>query len=102
MGKPGAELRERNEGIVSKRISQREARSNRKELARLRAEIQSQRRVYGQEYRGVHIASNTWNAQDMIPVAIRTARKIGHTVICVGDETGVIRFVALPHPKEAV
>ena len=84
------------------RISQREARRNRKEVERLKGIIQAQRRTWSQEYTGgTHIGSVTWQPNEQMPVAIRTARKLGHAVVCVGSDSGEIRFVALPHPKEA-
>lgn len=84
-------------------ISQREARRNRKELERLREQIRLQRSAWSQDYTGgVEIGRGEWSTEHALPVSIRTARKLGHAVVCIGDDTGRVRFVALPHPKEAV
>ena len=84
-------------------ISQREARRNRKELERLREQIRRQRSVWSQDYMGgVEIGMAEFASEHSLPVSVRTARKLGHAVVCIGDDTGKVRFIALPHPKEAV
>lgn len=56
----------------------------------------------GQEYvHGVEVATVTFSNADVV-AAIRTARKLRHAVVCVGDDTNVVRFIALPHPSEAL
>lgn len=87
--------------MPAKKISQRDATATRKRLAALETAVERQRSVWSQEYiHGVEIASAKWDAgTDYVPNAVRTARKLGHAVVAVGDDTGKIRFVALPHPK---
>lgn len=81
-------------------ISQREARRLRKEVARLTGIIRAQRRTWSQEYiGGIHLQTVPWQPNDSVPVSIRTARSLGHAVVCMCDETGQVRFIALPHPK---
>ena len=82
------------------KISQREARRLRKRVVALVEAEQHRRRVWSQEWlRGAEIARVTWEPMEAIPVAVRTARQLAHAVVVVGDDTGLIRFVALPHPK---
>lgn len=83
------------------KISQREARRLRNRVTDLESQIQGQRRVWSQDYLpgGVDIANVVWLPSDSQVVAIRTARKLGHAVVAVGNDTGTIRFIALPHPK---
>lgn len=84
-------------------ISQREARRLRKQVAQLQTEIKNQRRTYGQEFRGVNIATMTYSDRDhFFPAVVRTARRLGHVVVIVGDESGELRLMALPHPSESV
>lgn len=84
-----------------KRISQREARRLRKRVAELEGHEEHRRRAWGQEwFGGVNIVSATYpNSYDQVPTAIRTARKLGHAVIVLGDDSGNLRFMALPLPK---
>lgn len=64
--------------------------------------IQTQRNRWAQEYPGgAEIARTTWEPLGYVPVAVRTARKLNHAVVAIGnDNDGVIRFVALQHPSE--
>lgn len=78
-------------------ISQREARRLRRRVQELEERERKRRRVWGQEYfGGVQITSAVWSTDMTVPVAIRTARKLGHAVVCLGDDGGEIRFMALP------
>lgn len=83
-------------------ISQREARRLRKRVTELERRELDRRRVWGQEwFGGVNIATIKYeDADHKIPVSIRTARRLGHAVVVVGDDSGQLRFVALPHPKD--
>lgn len=84
------------------RISQREARRLRKRVKELEKVLINQRRVYAQDWTdGTEIASATF-AEDAVPTAIRTARRLNHAVVVVGNETRTIRFIALPHPQAGV
>lgn len=88
---------------MAAKISQREARRLRKRVETLEGIITRQRRTWSQEYvQAVQIASAIWTADQTIPTAVRTARKLGHAVVVIGDDTGELRFVALPHPAETV
>jgi hypothetical protein len=87
---------------VSKPISQREARQLRKRVQELEAREDARRRRWSQEwFGGVNICSATWEKNDVIPTAIRTARLLGHAVVALGDDGGQIRFMALPLAQEA-
>ncbi len=82
---------------MSRAISQREAKRLRKRVQMLSEAEDRRRRRWGQEWLGgVEIARAQWEPTGSIPVATRTARALGHAVVCVGDETGVVRFIALP------
>jgi hypothetical protein len=77
-------------------ISQREARR----LRRLVAELEQQEHERLQSWAtrwpgGVNIVSSKWAANDAVPMAIRTARKLGHAVIALADDDGAVRFIAL-------
>ena len=79
------------------RISQREARQLRKRVDELVGVLERQRAIWSQEYiGGAEIARTTWQPLEAIPVAVRTARKLRHAVVVVGDDGGTVRFVALP------
>ncbi len=84
-----------------RKISQREARRNLKRLTALEGELEGQRRRWASEYLGgVQIAATAWDsASASVPTSIRTARALGHAVVAIGDDSGTVRFVALPHPK---
>ncbi len=86
--------------MARRRISQREAREAIKRVAELENIIQRQRSTWWQEYfGGTEVARGSWQAEDPVPVAVRTARKLNHAVVAVGDDGGSIRFVALPQAK---
>jgi len=85
--------------MMAKRISQREAHRLRKEVERLSLTIRRQRLVWGQEYIGVELSRCTFKEG---ADAARVARKLGHAVVVLGDSSDVMRFVALPHPKEDI
>ena len=85
------------------RISQREARRLQKRVQELERAALLQRRAWSQEYiLGSEIGRTSWSENDAIPVAVRTARKLGHAVVVTGDQSGLIRFIALPHPDVKV
>lgn len=82
------------------KISQREARRLRKHVQALEDAALRMRRAWSQEYfGGVEIARATWGATDQVPTAVKVARKLGHAVVAVGDDGGLIRFVALPYAE---
>jgi hypothetical protein len=83
---------------VLKRISQREARQLRKRVAALEVAEERRRRVWSQEWTGgVNIATAVEDVATA--TAVRTARKLGHAVVVLGDDGNTVRFMALPHPK---
>lgn len=85
------------------KVSQREARRLIRRVDELERILISQRRTYSQQWAGVNISTVVYPSQDdAVPTAIRTARRLGHAVVVVGDETGTLRFMALPHPKEPI
>jgi hypothetical protein len=84
---------------MAKLISQREARRLRKRVTILEDIIERQRRDYSQDwFGGVDIGRYEFTTV-AIPEIVRTARRLGHAVVAVGDDTDTIRFIALPHPK---
>ena len=84
-------------------ISQREARRLKKQVEALQRQIKGQRERWTGDYIGVEIGRVEWEPLDAIPVALRTARKLGHAVVAIGSaDNGHVRFVALPHPSESV
>ncbi len=81
-------------------ISQREAHRLRRRVHELELAELSRRKAWCQEwFGGTEIARETWDKNHEAPVAIRTARKLRHAVVAIGDDSGVVRFVALPHPE---
>jgi hypothetical protein len=77
-------------------ISQREAKRLKKRIFDLETELQRERRAWAQEYiGGVEIARAKWNGDDVVPVAVRTARKLKHAVVVTCDDDGLVRFHAL-------
>jgi hypothetical protein len=86
------------------RISQREALRLRRRVEALESMLLSQRRAYSQEWPGgVDICRFDFsNSTAAIPEIVRTARKLGHAVVAVGDETDTVRFIALRHPEQGI
>ncbi len=83
------------------KISQREARGLRKRVTQLEGLLQTQRRVFSQEWPGgVQIASSSPSGE--VLSSIRTARKLGHGVVATVDSDTFVRFVALPHPDSKI
>ncbi len=83
------------------KISQREARRLRKRVTELEQAVSRQRSVYAQEWLGgIDIGREAM--ETTTATAIRTARRLGHAVVAVGDETDTVRFIALQHPKVVV
>jgi hypothetical protein len=83
-------------------ISQREARRLRRRVEELESRERARRATWGQEwFGGVVVASCKWEPSDVVPVAIRTARLLTHAVVVKADDAGNVRFVALPHYKDA-
>jgi hypothetical protein len=81
------------------KISQREARRLRKRVSELESVLANQRRLYAQEWTGGTEIGTATFTEDIVTTAIRTARRLNHAVVVVGNETRTIRFIALPHPK---
>jgi hypothetical protein len=78
------------------KISQREARRLRKRVSELEADELSRRRQWATEWPGgTTIASTSWSKDAAVPVAIRTARCLGHAVVALEDGAGLVRFVAV-------
>lgn len=85
------------------KISQREARKAVKRVAHLEALINNQRGFYVQEYIGATQITSCQHPKDgQVVTAIRTARKLGHAVVCIEQEDGIVRYNALPHPSEPI
>lgn len=61
--------------------------------------LDGQRRHWAAEYPGgVQIASAGYAKGSEVNVAVSTARRLRHAVVCLADET-TIRFYALPLPE---
>jgi uncharacterized protein (DUF2384 family) len=84
---------------MPKRISQREARRLQKQVEFLTRQLANQRSTWRQEYIGTEIGRADI---EQTARAVKVARKLGHAVVVVGDDSNTLRFVALPHPSEAV
>ena len=83
------------------KISQREARRLSKRVNELETILERQRKTWSQDwFGGVEIARITYDDKwHAIPTSVRTARKLNHAVVVVGDDGGLLRFVALPQPS---
>ncbi len=84
---------------MTRRISQREARRLRRRIEELERLIADQRRTYRQEWIG-GVDIGRVEVTDTIAAIVRTARRLEHAVIAVGDDTTTIRFIALPHRSQ--
>lgn len=82
------------------RISQREARRLRKRVTALEAILKAERSTYAQEWQGVNICTVAYQPLERVPVAIRTATRLGHKVVAIASEVGEVKFMALPHVSE--
>ena len=80
------------------KISQREARRLQKRVSELMQQEADRRRAWAQEwFGGVNIATIKYDdPYHSVPVSVRTARKLGHAVVVVGDDGGNLRLMALP------
>lgn len=86
-----------------KSISQREARRLRKRVSELESRIIQQRAAWSQEYLGgAQIGTQLFTVDNAIPSIVRTARKLRHAVVVVGDDSQTLRFIALPQASEDV
>lgn len=71
-----------------------------KENVAVREMEDRRRRVWAQEYVGAtEIARATFTTEAIAPTVVRTARKLGHAVVVVGDDGQTLRFLALPWPE---
>lgn len=76
------------------KISQREARRLRKQVAAFEELEMRRLRSWASEWpTGVEITNAVYDQTGAIPTAIRTARKLGHAVVVV-ENAGALRFVA--------
>lgn len=78
-----------------KPISQREARALQKRVIQLECDENNRRNVWHRDYPG---GTNIYQLQvsDTCATAVRTARRLGHAVVCIDEPNDVIRFLALP------
>src|SRR3990167_949188 len=81
-------------------ISQREAQRLKKRVAYLE-KLEVQRRMsWTTEYPGsADIGRHKFDSDQVVPVAIRTARKLRHFVIAVAELDGTVRFIADVQPS---
>jgi hypothetical protein len=76
-----------------KTIAQREARRLRKRVNVLEAAQRDRERRWSASWPGgTVIATAKWDANVLVPVAIRTARALGHAVVVTADDDGLVRF----------
>lgn len=79
-------------------ITQREAKRLKKRVAQLERAEKDRRSAYVSEWPGgVNIASVA--VGDAPAMAIRTARRLAHAVVCTVRENGEVLFYALPLPE---
>jgi hypothetical protein len=82
------------------KISQREARRMRKELAEFRMRDEQRARYWSSDWAGgVHIGTSHPNAS--VIAAIQTARKLGHPVIAVTRGDGEVLYYAAQRSGDA-
>jgi hypothetical protein len=80
------------EGGQMKRISQREARSLKKELFELKRRLSQQMNVWSSDYpKGIHLL--TMEATPVVIATVKTARKLSRAIV-VTQEENQIRFYA--------
>lgn len=78
------------------KISQREARRLRKRVTELEDRDAARRRAWSHDYvGGTQIGGVKWDKDESRPVAIRTARKLGHAVVVTAADDGSVYFFAL-------
>lgn len=83
--------------MAYQRISQKEVRRLRARVAILERAEEKRRSNWWQEFfGGVEIGRMTFSDTCTIPEIVRTARKLEHAVVAVGDDSKTMRFVALP------
>ena len=83
------------------KISQREARRLKKQVEELLRDERSRLGKWAMDWPGgVNVASTQWGPNDVVPVAIRTARLLGHAVVAMADSNGLVRFMALKLKSE--
>lgn len=79
------------------RISQREARRLRKQVAELQAMEEKRRRSWNSDYPGginlvnISVADKPW-----LIATIKTARKLGHAVVVTSNGDSELQFYGLP------
>lgn len=80
------------------KISQREASRLRRRVEELERRELHRRRAWSQDFfGGVEISRISYTeSSDALPLALRVARKLSHAVVAVGDDSGTVRFIALP------
>lgn len=77
-----------------KKISQREARALRTKVYNLERLEQLRRNAWASEWPGgVHLSSRS--VDDSLRASIRTARKLGHAVVCILDSDDAVMYYAL-------
>ena len=83
-----------------RRISQAEARAAIKRVAELEAEESRRRFVWALDWPGgVHIGSVEWNVPALVCEAALTARKLGHAIVVLPDDSRKkLMLYALPLP----
>jgi hypothetical protein len=82
--------------MPAKRISQRDARTYRKRVEALEQQEKDRNRNWVSDWpRSVLLTSTKWEAGDLVPVSIRTARKLGHAVVVTVDDGGLVKFHAV-------
>lgn len=88
--------------MMTKHISQREARRLRRRVVELEEQEFRRRNAWaGEWFGGVEIARIQLLRDSAVPTAIKTARKLTHAVIVIAEANDELRFVALPLARRA-
>lgn len=78
-------------------ISQREARRLRKKVAAMERLERDRNSAWSQEWpMGKHIGRVQLSADSFIVGAVKTARLLGHAVVCSVNDGGMVNFHAMP------
>ena len=85
-------------------ITQLEARNYKRCVAILEDRLRRMRyKVHPEHFNSVEIAFTQFDdVKAFLPNSIRVAQRLGHAVVCTVDDTGRVRYLALPLPEMPV
>lgn len=75
-----------------KKITQREARRLKAEVAQLK---DWKRLLVGYYQPGVELCTSKWEANGTTPVILRTAKRLNHFILARADDNGLVTFTAM-------